>query len=162
MKKTLLKNITMSITAASILTLLCVHGSAFAETCPNPLPNCTSSGPLADLSGKFACTGVKTGSDGIVRTELLLLNVNGGGGLSGTQAQNQNSTDPSTYSDFAPIPSGTIYCVNTDDSGYITPPAGNGCPLAFVIDNGGAGVRTEVRLLSTQQNRAEAIVCKKQ
>lgn len=164
MKKSLLRNIAVITTVGSVLTLLWGAGSALAqEVCPNPLPTCTSSGLLSDLAAaSYACTGVKTGSDGTTKTEILLLTSNGTGGVIGKQAQNKNSTDPSTYSDFSPIPAGTTYCVNSDDTGYITPTAGNGCPIAFVIDNGGAGSKTEVRLISTQENKAETIVCKKQ
>ncbi len=130
----------------------------FAPVCPSPLPTCSSSGPLSDLpAGSYACTGVTTRSDGIVKGEIVLVTSDGAGNISGKSAQNKNDSVGTTFKDFSQISS--TYCVNTDDTGYITPsPTSNGCPLAFVIDSG----RTEARLLSTEENQAQVLACKKQ
>lgn len=164
MKKMLLKKMCGGIMGASMLTLLGISGPALAQTgntCPSPLPTCTSSGLLSDFAaGTYACTGVKTNSDGQTKTSLLIITSNGAGSLTGKQAQNTNAPDPSTYKDFSAI--SATYCVNTDDTGYLTPGGNSGCPIAFVLDNGGAGPRTEARLIDSTENTAEAVVCKKQ
>jgi hypothetical protein len=130
------------------------RGLASAATCPSPAPTCTTSGALTDLSASYACTSVRTDSDGTVKTAILLVNSLGNGTGSVLIAQNDNSTSTTTYQDFTAQTFN--YCVNTNDTGYLTPTGE--CPVAFVIDDG----KTEVRLLNSAENRAELLTCKKQ
>ncbi len=130
------------------------RGLAIAATCPSPLPTCTSSGTLADFSGSFACSSVRTDSSGTVKTAILLINSAGNGTGAASIAQNDNSTSTTTYQDFTAQT--FTCCVNANDTGYLTPT--DGCPVAFVIDD----AKTEVRLLDSSENRAELLTCKKQ
>lgn len=89
--------------------------------------------------GTHASVAVIT-SDGVVNVSLNM-------------AKNDNTSAATTFGDFAPQTG--KYCLNADDTGYITNLSGGGCPLAIVVNN----FYGEVRLLDTTQNRAEVGVC---
>jgi hypothetical protein len=130
--------------------------------CPSPTPSCTSSGSnQGDLSGTFACSQVETHSDSTVKVAVSLITADGSGNITLLQAGNSNQTSPTTFQDFATL-TGISYCVNTDDTGYLFPPGGGGCPLAFIIDNGNGTAHSEVRLMDSTENRAVLLTCKKQ
>ncbi|HYA35326.1 MAG TPA: hypothetical protein VEF03_06890 [Candidatus Binataceae bacterium] len=140
-------------------SLLLTANLSNAGTCPNPLPGCTSSGTLADFTGNFGCTAVTTnvpnGGFAPVKASVLLISPDGKGNFAGKEAQNSN--DPSvsnTYQDFTTV--GGMYCVNTDDTGYLFPTGG--CPIAFVIDSG----KQELRGIDSSEQRAGAMTCREQ
>jgi hypothetical protein len=164
MKRMLLpKLLALAVPSFLFLAVLWPCGSgtpALADgVCPSPAPSCTSSGTLGTLSGTFTCTMIGTRSDGVVKAQLILVDADGSGSMSVSMVSNSNDSSTSaTFGDFS-APITASYCINSDNTtGYITPPSGNGCPLAFVIDNGNA----EVRLLNSDEQRAETGVCHKQ
>ncbi len=143
----------------AIMTVPMVTHAANAQsgaTCPSPAPNCTSSGTLFNAS--YGCTEISTDSSNTVRASIILVQFTSSGTVSSEVAHNDNSTNTTTFKDFT-AQSGLTYCINSDQStGYIFQPTGTGCPLAFVIDNGG----TELRFLESQENLAAAGTCRKQ
>lgn len=132
-------------------------GVANGATCPSPAPTCSTSGTFS--GGNFNCTDVATNSSGGVRVGLLVLSISaaasGSGTFSGELTQNRNdSTITTTFSQQAV--SGT-YCINSDDvTGVVTPSMG--CALVFALDSGA----TEMRLIDSGEQKAEATVCRKQ
>lgn len=145
------------------VALLQSAGTLWAQsspTCPNPLPTCSTAGNLTDLNGTFVCTQVEATSQGQINTAVTSIISNGAGGITGTQASNSNTSGSTTFQDFSALNGGgaITYCLNTNDTGYVFPSGSGSCPLALVIDNG----KTEVRLISTNENDASAIVCNKQ
>ncbi|HLH76641.1 MAG TPA: hypothetical protein VKV28_07540 [Candidatus Binataceae bacterium] len=132
-------------------------GPVWAQsTCPSSVPTCDTNGNPADLSGTFICTVVSVNPTGRVSSGVVTVTSNGAGSITGSQANNNNGSSSTTYSDFAALP-GSTYCLNTNDTGYVFP-SGGGCAMALVIDNG----KTEVRLIDTTENNASALVCNKQ
>ena len=132
-------------------------GGACAQTCPSPTPACTtsSSSTLAELDGTYVCTQISTDSFNVVSSAVQVVTLSGTGDFSvAKQAQNNNSGDTTTYSDFAPGGSGT-YCLNAARNGYLFP-AGF-CPLAMVVDDSGK----EIRIIDTTENNAGAILCQR-
>jgi len=157
MKQTLV--LTLSACAVAFAVSL---GVARAQTCPSPLPSCSSSSgtTLAQLSGTYVCTqiGVNNAnsvSGAVVVATLSGTGTNGIGTGSFSLAQNSNGTG-NTYTDFG-APATLTYCVNTDGTGYIVP--GSNCPLAAAFDDAVSGVFQELRLIDTTEGNAEAIVC---
>jgi len=145
------------------LALIESAGTLWAQstpTCPNPQPVCTTTGTLSDLSGTFVCTLVEANTQGQTNSSVVAITSNGTGGITGSQASNSNSSGSTTYKDFSGLNGGQAitYCLNFNDTGYVFPSGSGSCPLAMVIDNS----KTEVRLISTAENDALAIVCNKQ
>jgi len=146
------KNLLIGLIAA--LLLFWGASAIWAQSSCPPLPTCTSTGSLSDLSGTFVCTEIQISSNGVAGTGILSVTSAGDGTLSTVlMARNSNnSSETTTYHDFSSQGSAT-YCLNIDDTGYVFP--SNGCPLALVIDNG----KTEIRLLDSTENNAQAVVC---
>lgn len=128
-----------------------------AETCPSPAPSCSSAGTLSDFEGIFGCTVVNTESTGEVKVDVLKLDADGAGNISGSVVSNSNGAG-STFVDFSAI-SGATYCLNTDDTGYVfgLSPL-TACPLALIVDD----ALGEVRLIKSSENTAGAITCRLQ
>jgi hypothetical protein len=102
----------------------------------------------------YGCTEVGTEAV-VVKSHLNAISPDGAGNFTGVLAGNKNDIGANTYRDFTPI-SGT-YCVNTDNTGYLFPNFGTGCPITFVVAGGG----TQIRLLDTSQPNADVWVCRK-
>jgi hypothetical protein len=143
--------------ALLIATMMAPKTGVGAETCPSPAPTCSSSGTPSDLFGTFGCTVVTTDVTGEVTVDLMKLDADGAGNISGSIVSNSNGSG-STFVDFSPI-SGATYCLNTDDTGYMF---GLGpltaCPVALIIDD----LLGEVRLIKTTETDAGAITCRAQ
>ncbi len=118
-----------------------------------PAPTCASSVNQSDFTlGSWDCTVVGTRSDG-THAAVFLIYSDGVVNVTLNQATNNSSSAATTFGDFT-TQTGK-YCLNPDDTGYITNLSGGGCPLAIVVNS----VFGEVRLLDTTQNRAEVGVC---
>ncbi len=139
----------------ALATMMVARTGANALTCPSPAPTCSSSGVLSDFSGAFACTWISTATTGELKVQLVTLNADGAGNISGTRASNSDGTG-STFVDFGPPASGATYCLNSDDTGYIF--GLFGCPWTLVIDD----TLGEVRLIETTETNAGAITCRAQ
>lgn len=151
-----------SVIAALAIAVLAVPGTTqAADTCPSPLPNCTTSGTLANFTGTFNCTGVQAKSSGVIGVELVVVTSNGAGTITNvTIAENKNdaAATPPTFEDFT-SQSGFTYCLNTNNTGFIFQPAGSGdCPLALIV----SPTNKEGRLISTANAKAQALVCRQQ
>jgi len=133
------------------------NAQSSSNNCPSPAPGCSPGGTPTDLNGNYACSQVKTDSSGQVSVSIMLLTSKGAGTVSSTQAKNNNGTSTTTFQDFT-TQTGIPYCVNTHDTGYLLPAAGNGCPVAIIIDNG----KSEVRLMDSTENAAKLMTCRKQ
>ncbi len=148
----------LAIAPAVVLTLATLMASRTevgATNCPSPAPTCSSAGSLTDLSGTYGCTEVSTDSTGTVSVQLLKLDADGAGNITGKSASNSNAAG-NTFSDFSALAAGATYCLNSDDTGYIFPTGD--CPLALVIDD----FLGEVRLIKTAENFAGAMTCRAQ
>jgi len=167
MKRTLF----LALSACSVALILDL-GVARAQTCPSPLPSCSSSGSttLAQVSGTYVCTQVGVNNANTVSGAVAVATFSGTSGAGGpgigtgtANSANNNNGTGSTFTDFSgPIP--ITYCVNTDGTGYIfpPPPPSGACPLAAVFDDAVGGVFQEGRLIDTTEGNAEAIVCSHQ
>lgn len=148
----------ISLMAATAMLLASqIAGAATSPACPSPAPSCSSTGTLTDFLGLYGCTLVTTNSTGGVQVQLLTIDADGAGNISGQMASNNNSPSGTTFSAFTALAEGATYCLNTDDTGYIFL-AGGGCPLALAIDD----LLSEVRLIDTTENQAGAMTCRAQ
>lgn len=137
------------------MALLQQKSAQAGGTCPSPLPSCSTNGQLTELGpATYGCTEVGTEAV-VVKSHLNAISPDGAGNFTGVLAGNKNDIGANTYRDFTPI-SGT-YCVNTDNTGYLFPNFGTGCPITFVVAGGG----TQIRLLDTSQPNADVWVCRK-
>jgi hypothetical protein len=161
---------TVTLIGMALVLVFIWKSDAASETCPKPLPPCTSSSPgtLAQITGPFSCTGTVVGSGTAgprspapsVHVQVLEGNSDGAGNITGKVAENQNAGGlVSLFKGFQPHTA--TYCVNTDGTGYIFP-ENNHCPLAFTLDSFQSGQASEVRLLGTGSSSAYTIVCKRQ
>jgi hypothetical protein len=103
--------------------------------------------------------GGAANSNGVVKVSLLVLTLNASTGGSGTFSGelNQNSNDGTQTTTFSTQSATGNYCINSDNiTGVVTP--GGACPLVFALDDGGA----EIRLINSADQKAEAVVCRKQ
>jgi hypothetical protein len=162
MKLTLPKSLVPAVIPVLIAVALCAGGSgAFAQTCPSAAPTCTGAGTVSATN--FGCTEVSTDSSGGVKTELLSLSMSSASGGSGTFAAeaSSNRNDPTSTTTFKQQSLSGTYCISSDNvSGVFTPTGApsTSCWLVFVLDNS----QTEARLISTEEQKADAVVCRKQ
>ncbi len=136
-----------------------VANAQSTSNCPSPAPTCTSTGALTDFQGTYACSEVETDSTNTTTVGITLITSEGTGSLTVLAAKNNNSTSTTTFQDFK-TSTGISYCVNTDDTGYAFSPADNGCPMAFIIDNGNGTAHSEIRLLDSTESTAKLVTCK--
>jgi hypothetical protein len=143
---------------ALTLAVLWGNGAEVNAACPTPAPTCTSSA-LGDFIGTFGCTIVSTRSDGSVHVSLAQVVSDGSGHITKFTTVDNSNTSGTTFTPWTSQFTNGTYCLNTDDTGYIFPPAAfGGCPFAIFIDISGF----EVRLLDSTLNRAGAAVCELQ
>jgi|GEM_PF-4460087 len=148
------------------LTIGFAAGKAAAQTCPNPLPTCSSQGNNVEvLNGSYGCTIVTSKSDGTTQVGVAILTAAGLSTINGSVANNSNQSSGTTYQDFSTQSLTATGCINSDNTtGYLTPQGSNaGCPLAMTVGSlNGSNVATQFRLLDTTEGRAGTIVCKLQ
>lgn len=142
---------------ALALTALWTNGAEVNAACPTP--TCSAGGNPGDFFGTFGCTIVSTHSDGTVHVSLAQMVSDGQGNVTKfSTAVNANNASGTTFAPWAQQFTNGTYCLNSDDTGYVFPPAAFGCPFAIFIDISGF----EVRLLDSTQNTAGAAVCEQQ
>ena len=149
MRRTLL----MLSMALAVLWAYCAQVNA---ACPTP--TCSTSGDQGDFTGTFGCTIVNTNSDSSVHVSLAQIISDGQGHITQFATATNSNTSGTTFSAWGTQWTTGTYCLNTDDTGYVFPPSGSGCPFAIFIDISGF----EVRLLDSTQNTAGAAVCEQQ
>ncbi len=136
------------------------NAQSSSNNCPSPAPSCSSSGTLPHFTaGNYACSEVETDSTNTTTVGITLITSEGTGSLTVLAAKNNNSTSTTTFQDFK-TSTEISYCVNTDDTGYAFSPADNGCPMAFIIDNGNGTAHSEIRLLDSTESTAKLVTCK--
>jgi len=153
----------MSFALPLMLSLAFLFGygtQAKAVTCPSPTPSCSTGGNPGDLIGTFGCTLVSTSSSGQITVSLLQIGADGNSNINDfAVVTNSNSGSGNTFVDWNTKSGTGTYCLNTDLTGYIFPPASAGiCPFAIFVDISGF----EIRLLDSTQNNAGAAVCELQ
>lgn len=123
-----------------------------------PTPTCSTSGNPGDFTGSYGCTIVQTQSNGSVHVVLAQIISDGQGHITTFTTSSNSNTSGTTFTPWTSQATTGTYCLNTDDTGYLTPPPAFGCPFAIFIDISGF----EVRLLDSTQNTAGAAVCEQQ
>jgi hypothetical protein len=144
---------------ALALTILWNCGSIANAACPTV--SCQNPGSLAPFAGTFGCTFVTTLSNGQVNASLAQVTSDGNGNITSfIETTNNNNSSGSTFTPWPTSPTFTngTYCLNSDQSGYITPPPSFGCPFAIFVDITGF----EVRLMDSSPNTAGAAVCEQE
>jgi len=145
------------ISLALVLAMLWRNGAEVNAACPTP--SCATNTNVGDfLPGTYGCTIVSTRSDGSVHVSLAQMTSDGLGNITKFATVDNSNTSGTTFSTWTTQFTTGTYCLNTDDTGYIFPPASFGCPFAIFIDISGF----EVRLLDSTQTRAGAAVCEQQ
>ncbi len=149
------------ISLALALAMLWTNGAEVNAACPTV--SCSSSTNIGDIcddnygvATTFGCTFVGTFSDGSIHTTVAYLTFDCNGNITAYQATSNSNGTGTTFSNWASLGTNGTYCLNSDDTGYITPPsATGGCPIAIMLD----AYQTELRALDTTQNRAQVGVC---
>jgi hypothetical protein len=139
--------------ALLIVALTTPRTGVRAATCPSTTPTCTTSGTLSDFLGVFGCTAVITFNTGQVEVDVLKIDADGNGGITGSIVSNTNGSG-TTFTDFTLI-TGATYCLNTDDTGYVLG-VGSPCAKALIIDD----ALGEVRMIGSDENEAQAVTCR--
>lgn len=142
-----------------VLAVMCGSVAQVNATCPTV--SCASGGTNnsdicddnSDASTTYGCTIVTTSSTGTVQTAVAYLTFDCSGGVSAYHQASNNNGSGTTFSNWASKGTTGTYCLNSDDTGYITPPSG--CPYAIMLD----AYASELRMLDTTPNTAGAGVC---
>jgi len=153
-----MKRSTFALSLALALAMTIGLGAEVKAACPTV--SCSSAGNPGDFIGTFGCTLVSTSSSGLITVSLLQIASDGNSNITAyAVVNNSNNGSGNTFVDWNTKSGTGTYCLNTDLTGYIFPPASAGiCPFAIFVDISGF----EVRLLDSTQNNAGAAVCELQ